>query len=330
MLALWHILLLVGGIALLVVGAEVLVKGASRLARAIGISPFVVGLTVVAFGTSAPELGGSLRAVFEDEAALAVGAVIGSNIANIGLILGVTAIICPIAVKLSVIRKEAAIMIGATVATVPLMIGGLNRIEGGLLFAGLLAFLIFAYVNGKKSGDGDEAAELDRAAQELDDEIGTSDDNARIGISVLFVAAGLAMLFFGSDWLVDGASSLAEMVGVPAAVIGLSLVAFGTSVPELALSALAALRKEPDIAIGNIIGSNIFNLLCVLGVTALFAPDALPTPDGFWYRDAPLMILITVAVVPIMLIGRNVSRIEGVLLLGLYCGYLGVLFATSR
>ncbi len=331
MLALYHMALLVLGIALLVLGADVLVKGAKRLARAAGISPFVIGLTVVAFGTSAPELGGSLGAVFKGEPALAVGNVIGSNIANIGLILGVTAIICPIPVRLSVIRKEAVIMIVVTVGAVLLMLGGgAHRIEGALLVASLFAFIVFAYLNGKKPADSSEASELVRAAQELDDELGASKPDQRIWVSIVFVLAGLAMLFFGSVLLVDGARALAEMVGVPTAVIGLSLVAFGTSVPELALSTIAALRKEPDIAVGNIIGSNIFNLLCVLGFTALFSPVQLPPPEGFWTRDAPLMILITVACMPIMLVGRNVSRIEGVLLLGLYTGYLGVLFVTSR
>ncbi|MEO0629464.1 MAG: sodium:calcium antiporter, partial [Planctomycetota bacterium] len=148
--------------------------------------------------------------------------------------------------------------------------------------------------------------------------------------SIVYILVGLAMLFFGSDLLVDGAKALAEMLSVPEAVIGLSLVAFGTSVPELALCVIAAFRKEPDIVVGNIIGSNIFNLLCVLGITALVSPVPLDAPEGFWDRDAPVMILVTVACLPIMLLGRNVSRIEGVLLLGLYGGYLGVLFATSR
>lgn len=330
MLALWHITMLVAGIALLVVGAEVLVKGAKRLATAIGISPFVVGLTVVAFGTSAPELGGSIGAVFKDAPGLAVGNVIGSNIANIGLILGVTAIVCPIPVRLSVIRKEAIIMIVATVGTVALMVDGAHRVEGGVLSSALLGFVAFAYINGKRSADGEEASELVRAAQELDDELGSTEANAGLTRSIIYILVGLAMLFFGSDLLVDGAKALAEMLSVPEAVIGLSLVAFGTSVPELALCVIAAFRKEPDIVVGNIIGSNIFNLLCVLGITALVSPVPLDAPEGFWDRDAPMMILVTVACLPIMLLGRNVSRIEGVLLLGLYGGYLGVLFATSR
>lgn len=332
MLALYHIVQLVGGLALLVYGADVLVKGASRLARAFGISSFVVGLTVVAFGTSAPELGGSLRAVLEDDPGLAIGNVIGSNIANIGLILGVTAVICPIPVKLSVVRKEAIIMIVVTFGAVLLMLGGgASRLEGALLVAALIVFVVQAYRKGKHDGEADssEASELARAAHELEAEI-AGPAKTPIALSVAFVIAGLAMLFFGSGFLVDGASALAAMVGVPSAVIGLSLVAFGTSVPELALSALAALRKEPDIAIGNIVGSNIFNLLCVLGFTALLSPVQLAAPPGFWERDAPVMILLTVACLPIMLIGRRVSRIEGVLLLGLYAGYLGVLFATSR
>ncbi|MEO0629435.1 MAG: hypothetical protein AAFY46_01740, partial [Planctomycetota bacterium] len=185
MLALWHITMLVAGIALLVVGAEVLVKGAKRLATAIGISPFVVGLTVVAFGTSAPELGGSIGAVFKDSPGLAVGNVIGSNIANIGLILGLTAIVCPIPVRLSVIRKEAIIMIVATVGAVALMVDGAHRVEGGVLSSALLGFIAFAYINGKRSADGEEASELVRAAQELDDELGSTEANAGLTRSIV-------------------------------------------------------------------------------------------------------------------------------------------------
>ncbi|MEL6798119.1 MAG: sodium:calcium antiporter, partial [Planctomycetota bacterium] len=229
------------------------------------------------------------------------------------------------------IRKEAVIMVAVTVGAVLLMLGGgAHRVEGAVLVAALLGFVAFAYLNGKRTADGEESSELIRAAQELDDEIGTSPSNASIARSIIFVVVGLAMLFFGSDLLVDGAKALATMLNVPAAVIGLSLVAFGTSVPELALSAIAAFRKEPDIAVGNIIGSNIFNLLCVLGFTALFSPVPLEATEGFWSRDVPAMLLLAVACLPIMLVGRNISRIEGVLLLGLYGGYLGVLFATTR
>ncbi|MEO1583198.1 MAG: calcium/sodium antiporter [Planctomycetota bacterium] len=328
-MAIYHLAELIGGIALLVFGAEALVRGAERIAKAAGVSSFVIGLTVVAFGTSAPELAGSLGAAFRGDPSLAVANVVGSNIANVCLILGATALVCPVPVRVAAVRAEVGVMIGVSVLAVALMIGGgMHRIEGGVLVALLAAFLVRSYRAGRASAQGDGAAADRELVEELDDEVGTA--KAGIAVPVLMVFAGLAMLYFGAEWLVSGATALAEMAGVSTAVIGLSLVAFGTSVPELVLSMIAAFRKKADIAIGNILGSNIFNLLCVLGFTSLLSPERLPPTEGFWFRDAPVMLVAAVACVPIILTGHRVSRIEGGLLLGLYGAYLVTLFLTSQ
>ncbi|MEM9166700.1 MAG: calcium/sodium antiporter [Planctomycetota bacterium] len=317
------------GLALLIVGAEVMVRGASHLARSIGISSFVVGLTVVAFGTSAPELGVSLRDAYVAEGELAVGNIIGSNIANIGLILGVTALICPIAVKLGVVRREAMIMIVVTFAGMLAMLGGgIHRVAGGLLVLGLLVFTLRAYRAGRDAS-GEEQSELVKAAKELDEELHLQ-GTPPWWTSVLRVVAGLAMLYFGSDFLVGGSRGIAENLGVSEAVIGLTMVAFGTSVPELALSSVAAFRKQPDIAIGNILGSNIFNILCVLGIASLLAPDPLLVPPELWRRDIWVMLLFALLCIPVMTSQARITRLEGGLLLGLYLVYMGVIYWMNR
>ncbi|MEM8757399.1 MAG: calcium/sodium antiporter [Planctomycetota bacterium] len=325
MAVLLPILQLAGGLALLIIGAELMVRGAARLAHAFGISSFVVGLTVVAFGTSAPELGGSLRAAFEGDGDLAIGAVVGSNIANICLVMGTAAVICPIPVRLKGIRGETIAMLIATAAGLIAMLGpSVHRIEGIVLTAGLILFTLRAYLSGRRASP-DEASELARAAKELDEELSVG-DGPRLPLSIALLIAGLVMLYFGSGMLVTGATVLAEMIGVSSAVIGLSIVAFGTSVPELSLSVVAALRKQPDIAIGNIVGSNVFNILCVLGLTALISPNALPVPAELWRRDAWVLIFVSLACLPILGRMRHVSRLEGVVLLGLYAGYMAALF----
>lgn len=320
---------LIGGLALLIFGAELMVRGAARLAHAIGISSFIVGLTVVAFGTSAPELGGSLRAAFENNGGLAIGNVIGSNIANICLILGAAAVICPVQVRLASIRRETVIMILAGVAGALSMLGGqTHRVAGALLVLGLAAFTVRAYREGRNAGP-DEMSELARAAKELDEELDVQ-GRSNLLVAAGLVVIGLAMLFFGSGWLVSGSVVLAEMLGVSDAVIGLSMVAFGTSVPELSLSVIAALRRQPDIAIGNILGSNIFNILCVLGLTALLAPNPLPVPDEVWQRDIWVMLGVSLACLPLLGRVRRIARWEGVVLLGLYVLYIAALFLTQQ
>ena len=317
------ILLLSGGLLALIVGAELLVRGASRLATAAGVSSFVVGLTVVAFGTSAPELGGSLGAALKDNGELALGNVVGSNIANICLILGLTAIINPIPVKFRLVRREVIQMIGVTVLVMLLMIpDAVPRWGGGLLVAGLIAFVVRSYIAGKR--DPEQAAEMAEAAKEFAGEPGK---RPPVWLNVVFILVGIGLLVLGADWLVKGASDVAQMMGVSDAVIGLTLVAFGTSVPELVLSGVAALRGESDIAVGNILGSNIFNILCVVGIVALVSPHPIMVPEGMWTRDLWVMLGASLATIPILLRGARVTRVEGSILLGLYIVYVGTLYA---
>ena len=319
---------LVLGLVTLIFGSELLVRGASKLARAAGVSSFVVGLTVVAFGTSAPELGGSLGAALNDNGGLAIGNIVGSNIANICLILGVAALICPIPVRTSLVRREVIQMIAVTVVAMLLMIpASMPRWGGALLVAGLGAFLVRTYINGKR--DPEQAKELERAATELSEEV-ESGVKTPIVLNVVFVILGIGLLVFGAEKLVAGATSLAQMLEVPDAVIGLSLVALGTSVPELSLSVVAALRKEPDIAIGNVLGSNIFNVLCVMGLTTLVSPHPMVVPEGMWTLDAWVMLGAALACIPLMFLGGRITRIEGALLLGLYVVYMGALYVLRR
>lgn len=324
-MAMLPIFYLVAGIIALVFGAELLVRGASRLALAAGVSSFVVGLTVVAFGTSAPELGGSLGAALTDNGGLAIGNVVGSNIANICLILGLTAVICPIPVKFKIVRREVIQMIGCTIAAMLLMITpAISRVGGFALVVGLLVFVVRSYKSGKR--DPEHAKEMEAAAKELAAEV-TEGDKPPVIVNLVLVVVGIVLLIFGAQLLVGGATSVAKMFNVSDAVIGLTLVAFGTSVPELSLSVVAALRKEADIAIGNILGSNIFNILCVLGITSMVSPHPLVVPEGMWTRDLWVMLGASLACLPIFLAGGKVSRFEGVLLLGLYVGYVGTLYA---
>lgn len=327
-MALMPIVWLIVGLITLIFGSELLVRGASKLARSAGVSSFVVGLTVVAFGTSAPELGGSLGAALNDNGGLAIGNIVGSNIANICLILGVAALICPIPVRTSLVRREVIQMIAVTVAAMLIMIPAqMPRWGGALLVVGLVVFIVRTYKNGKR--DPEQAKELERAAGALDEEV-EAGVKTPIVLNVIFVILGIGLLVFGADKLVAGATSLAQMLKVPDAVIGLSLVALGTSIPELSLSVVAAIRKEPDIAIGNVLGSNIFNVLCVMGLTTLVSPHPMIVPEGMWTLDAWVMLGAALACVPLMFIGGRITRIEGALLLGLYVVYMGALYALRR
>lgn len=327
-MALMPIVWLVVGLVTLIFGSELLVRGASRLARAAGVSSFVVGLTVVAFGTSAPELGGSLGAALNDNGGLAIGNVVGSNIANICLILGIAALICPIPVRTSLVRREVIQMIAITIAAMLIMIPAhMPRWGGAMLVLGLFVFIARTYINGKR--DPEQAKELERAATELSEEV-ESGVKTPIVLNVVFVILGIGLLVFGAEKLVAGATSLAQMLNVPDAVIGLSLVALGTSIPELSLSVVAALRKEPDIAIGNVLGSNIFNVLCVMGLTTLVSPHPMTVPEGMWTLDAWVMLGAALACIPLMFIGGRITRPEGALLLGLYIVYMGALYALRR
>lgn len=320
------VLMLLVSLVLLILGADSLVHGAVRLARRLGVSPFFIGVTVVAFGTSAPELAASVGATLKGAGDLAIGNVLGSNIANICLILGVTAAIRAIPIERSVWRVDAPIMLAITLAASITMLDRLlnddatiGRIDGVLLVLGLVAYVVYNARAGK--------IDPDEIRQEVEIELGerlNNDARAPLAAPVLLVLAGLAGLILGAELLVDAATSIASGLGVSTSVIALTVVAFGTSVPELVFSARAAMKHHPEIAIGNIIGSNVFNLLCVLGVAALVRPIGIP-PEAV-NRDIWIVCAVTAACCVIMVTHRRVSRKEGVSLLLAYAAYTAFLY----
>ena len=301
------VVLIVLGVALLYFGGNLLVANASLLARRWGVSSLVIGLTVVALGTSAPELASSLTAALRGVPELALGNVIGSNVANIALILGVTALIYPLSTPKPFLRRELPVMIGSA-ALLPLLLrdGTLGRFDGVLLLACLGVYLWTLLSR--------------RDPVEAEDEGGSRPAWA----STLGALVGLGFLVGGAQLLVSGATSLARSFGVPELVIGLTLVAVGTSLPELATAGVAAFRREPDIALGNVVGSNIFNVLFILGVAALVKP--LQITYGVVALNLWLMVGLSLLLLPLLLTGLRLGRREGGLLLVLYVFYVGYLY----
>ena len=307
------------GLAVLVAGAELLVRGASRIALRLGISPLIIGLTVVAWGTSAPELAISVRAALDGNADIAVGNVVGSNIANILLILGASAVILPLMVAQQLVRREVPVMIGAAVLVLLLALDGdLGLAEGAGMLVLLVAYTVFIIRLGRR-----ESPEVE---EEYASELGRN--GTPTWLSVLMVVGGLALLVVGGRLLVDAATSMAEAFGVSDLVIGLTVVAVGTSLPELATSVVAVLRGERDIAVGNVVGSCVMNLLAILGVTAVVA-DGLQVADSALRFDIPVMIAVSVACLPVFFTGFRIGRIEGAVFLGYYAAYTTYLVLDS-
>ncbi len=326
---------LVIALVLLVIGADFMVHGAVRLARKLGVSPFFIGVTVVAFGTSAPELAASVGAALKDSGGLAVGNVLGSNIANICLILGVTAIISPVPIERSIWRVDAPLMFILTVLASLTMLDGLfpwgragegigwrdagfiGRIDGTLLILGLIGYVWFNARSGRI-----DPAEIEHEIEiELNEPAGKgSDEPQALGLKsgMLFVI-GLVGLVLGADLLVLNAQSIALELGVTEAVIGLTVVAFGTSVPELVFSARAAMKGHAEIAVGNIIGSNVFNLLSVLGIASLVSP--FPVPDDATGRDIWVVWGVSLVAMIVMKTHARVTRAEGIFLVAAYLTY---------
>ncbi|WFM72287.1 calcium/sodium antiporter [Halomonas sp. CKK8] len=297
------------GLLLLILGAEGLVRGASRLATRVGMSPLIIGLTVVAFGTSSPELAVSLKAALDDQAGIAMGNVVGSNIFNVLFILGVSGLIVPLVVAQQLIRFDIPLMVGLSLAVLLLaMDGGVSRLDGVLLVAGLGAYLVFLFRQNAKAPSMEAAPDGESAPSSL-------------GINLLYVGVGLAMLVLGSRWLVGGAVSFAQSLGISEQVIGLTIIAAGTSLPEVVTSIIAALRGERDIAVGNVVGSNVFNLLGVLGLTGLLAPSGIAVSDALLGFDIPVMIVVALACLPICFTGGVINRWEGGVLLAYYLAY---------
>ncbi len=306
------------GFILLFAGGEAVVRGAVALARRFEVSPLVIGLTIVGFGTSLPELLVSLNAALNGAPGIAVGNVVGSNMANMMLVLGVAAVICPIAVKPEVIRRDALFMVGVTAVFVLVgLSGSVKALEGGLMVALLLGYIGLSLWQDKQAGDG--AAELHREA--ADELTGLPE---RLWVMLIWSAVGFAAVLYGADLLVSGAVSSAKTFHVSDEVIGLTLVAVGTSLPELTVSIVAAYRGHSDVCIGNILGSNIFNLFGILGITALVTP--VPFADKIVDFDLWALLAMTILLVVVMLTGRRVSRAEAVLLLALYGAYVACQF----
>ena len=318
-----QVMLFVLGLVALVVGAEVMVRGASRLAVSWGISPLVVGLTVVAFGTSAPEMAVSVDAALSGSSDLAIGNVVGSNIANVLLILGISALIAPLLVHEQIIRQEIPVMIGASLLVLVLALdGSIGRAEAALLFVLVIAYTVFLVVQSRRASQA--------TSDEFSTEIPTSQWDRHWGVQVALVLGGLALLVLGADWLVGAAVVFAKMMGVSDLVIGLTVVAVGTSMPEIATSLIAALRGQRDIAVGNVVGSNIFNLLAVLGAAGVVSASGLDVPEAARNFDLWVMLAVAFACLPILLTGREIARWEGAVFLGYYAAYLLYLILAAQ
>ena len=317
------ILLFVAGLILLIGGAEVLVRGASRLAGAFGVSPLVIGLTVVAFGTSSPELAVSVKSTLSGQGSIALGNVIGSNIFNVLFILGLAALIMPLTVAQQLIKLDVPLMIGLSVAVLLFALDrSLSRVEGVILIAALVAYIAFSIYKTRS-----ERAEVE---QEYQNEFGPEKKQPSGWFkNIAFVLAGLALLVLGSRWLVASAVSFAQAMGVSELIVGLTIIAAGTSLPEVVTSAIAAFRGERDIAVGNVVGSNIFNLLAVLGFASAVAPAGIPVSEGVIRFDLPVMIAVAAACLPIFFTGGVINRFEAVLLLGYYIAYTAYLILSA-
>ncbi len=308
-----QIALFVAGIAALLIGGNALVKGASTLAKILGISPVVIGLTIVAFGTSAPEFLVCLIAVLKGSGDIALGNILGSNISNIGLILGFSAIISSLVIHMKLVKVEVPVMILLSVLLLVLSLNHvIGRLEGLVLFIALVGFSLYSYYDAKR-----EPREVER---EFEEYLGAGNGTLK---QVLYIVLGLVGLVIGARLVVDGAIYVARVVGVSELIISITAVAIGTSLPELTTSIIAALKKEPDIIIGNIIGSNIFNI-GILGLVAMIRP--VEVNPGLITFEFPVMLAFSILVLPMMRTGFRISRLEGVLLLLGYSAFIFLLF----
>ncbi|NJM34732.1 MAG: calcium/sodium antiporter [Rhodomicrobium sp.] len=302
---------LVAGLILLVVGGDLLVRGAVGTARHMGVSPLLIGLTLVGFGTSTPELVTSVEAALLNSPGIAVGNVVGSNIANILLILGLAAVLSPLGTPKNGFRRDSIMLIIATSACTAVVLAGyLDRMSGAILVAMLISYVIFTYFRERVSETQDSPQEKPMALR----------------LSVVLALGGLVLVILGAGLLVDAAIGLAKAVGISETIIGLTIVAVGTSLPELITSIMAAIRKQTDVAYGNIVGSNIYNVLGILGVTALVQPIEVPAEIirlDIWVMIAATMLMLLFAAT-----SWRVNRLEGATFLAAYCAYIGYLAYT--
>lgn len=316
------IIFFVVGLVFLIIGAEALVKGASRLAAAFGISPLVIGLTVVAFGTSSPELAVSIKSSLSGQGTIALGNAVGSNIFNILFILGLSALIAPLFVSQQLVRLDVPLMITLSVMVLILSLDEkLNRTDGLLLVIGLTIYLWFLISQSRKESRGIKAAGTNAVEAE----------KPKWAKDIGFVIGGLLLLVTGSRWFVNSAVLFAEYLKISELIVGLTIVAAGTSLPEVVTSVIAVVRGERDIAVGNVVGSNIFNIMGVLGFAGFISPTGIEVSPAVIGFDLPVMIAVALACLPIFFTGGVISRKEGLLFLGYYIAYvLYLILAASR
>lgn len=315
----WAWLQIGGGLIVLVMGGELLVRGASQLAAAMRISAVVIGLTIVAFGTSAPELAVSLQAAIAGNSDLAVGNVVGSNIFNVLFILGLSAMITPLVVASEFIRRDVPLMIGVSVLLLLLGLDGrLGRADGLVLAAGIITYTWWCIQACRKENF---AVQAEFASHIPPQASGADSKNVAWVLNCVYIASGILLLILGSQWLQHGAVAIAQSFGVSELVIGLTIVAAGTSLPEVSTSVIAALKGERDIAVGNVVGSNIFNILSVLGFSSVLAPEGVHISRIALEFDIPVMIAVAVACWPIFVTGNVISRWEGGVFFTYYLAY---------
>lgn len=313
------IVLIIAGLIVLILGGEALVRGASTLAAKVGISPLVIGLVVVSAATSAPELAVTLDAVLQGEPDLALGNVVGSNIVNILFILGLSALVMPLIIKRQLVRFDIPVMVGLSVLLVAVSLDGtIGLIDGLLLLAGLVVHTVMSIVIGRREGSGAETVEPALTSKPVP-----------LWLALLLLVAGIGLLVLGARLLVDGAVGIATALGISSLVIGLTVVAVGTSLPELATSIIAVRRGERDMAVGNIVGSNIFNIGMVLGLPAVLFGQGIPVPPAAIALDLPLMLATALALLPIAFTGFVIARWEGSLFVLLYVAYTVYLVLAS-
>jgi cation:H+ antiporter len=320
------VLMLLLGLIGLVAGAELLVRGASRLGVAIGISPLVIGLTIVAFGTSAPEMAVSVRAALTNHPDIVVGTNVGSTVFNILFILGICALVAPLIISQQLVWYEVPIMIGAHFLLLVMSLDGMiSRLKAFILLLCLICYTVYAIVKGRQE------------PKSVNDEYQAAFSVSKNGLNTLIIGKqcglvilGLIFCVFGAGWLLDSSVTLARAMGVSELVIGMTIVAAGTSLPEVATSVVATIRGQRDIAVGNVVGSNIFNILGILGVAGLIAPDGIAVAPPVLRFDLPVAIAACAACLPVFFTGHKISRWEGALFLGYYAAYTAYLILAAK
>jgi len=319
-----HVLFFLLGLGALIAGAEALVRGASKIALSLGITPLVVGLTIVSVGTSSPEVAVSVGAVVNGTTDIAVGNVVGSNILNVLVVLGVGSLIVPLAVHSQLIRQEVPIMIGASFLLMVMILDGrLSRLDAVVLLVLLVGYVVFLVLQSR--------AETARLREEYADIVSRRGHwDSHWAVQILLILAGLALLLLGAEWMVEAAVAFARALGVSDLIIGLTIIAVGTSMPEIAASIMAAIRGERDIAVGNVIGSNTFNILGCLGVSGLVSRDGLAIPASVLNFDLWVMLAVALACLPVFIAGREIGRGKGLMFLAYYAVYVAYLILGAK